>query len=82
MVAYDSKGAIIEEITPDQIKSVVENVFRDPKVKAHLEQTGEFSTYNLGDQDLNNKLASRLQELETRLAVAGGDSRRFAGRDR
>lgn len=76
MVAYDSKGAIIEEITPDQIKSVVENVFRDPKVKAHLDQTGEFATYNLGDQDLNNRLAARLEELESRLTVAGGDSRR------
>lgn len=76
MVAYDSKGKIIEEITPDQIQSVVQNVFRDPKVKAHLNQTGEFATYNLGEQDLNNKLAARIQEIEERLTVAGGDSRR------
>ena len=76
LIAYDSQGKTIEEITPEQIESVVTSVFRDPKVRAHLNQTGEFATYNLGEQDLNNKIYSRIQEIEGRLSVAGGDSRR------
>tara|TARA_Y100000816_G_scaffold94522_1_gene65614 strand:- start:18780 stop:21680 length:2901 start_codon:yes stop_codon:yes gene_type:complete len=78
IMAYDMQGQLIEEITPDQIRNVVQSVFRDPKTSAYLDQQGEFATFNMGEQDLNNKLYERLQTLESKLPTVGaGDQQKI-----
>lgn len=78
IMAYDMQGQLIEEITPDQIRNVVQSVFRDPKTSAYLDQQGEFAVFDLSEQDLNNRLYSRLQNLESRMAKVGpGDQQKL-----
>ena len=57
---YITNGIDIEEISPERVASVFNNIMQDPDVAAAFQQKGELRTFHLSDEEIRSRISTTL----------------------
>ena len=57
---YVTNGIDIEEISPERVASVFNNIMQDPDVAAAFQQKGELRTFHLSDEEIRSRISTTL----------------------